>query len=60
MRGGTFFRFPYAVSRAVLLYPWAITFKQLGVIGFIEMMIFIGLFVVAYIYAWRKGALEWD
>lgn len=44
----------------IFLYPWAVTFKQLGVIGFIEMMIFIGLFVVAYIYAWRKGALEWD
>ena len=44
----------------IFLYPWAITFKQLGVIGFIEMMIFIGLFVVAYIYAWRKKALEWD
>ncbi len=44
----------------IFLYPWAITFKQWGVIGFIEMMIFIGLFVVAYVYAWRKGALEWD
>jgi NADH-quinone oxidoreductase subunit A len=44
----------------IFLYPWAVTFNQLGIIGFIEMMIFIGLFVVAYIYAWRKGALEWD
>ena len=44
----------------IFLYPWAVTFRQLGVIGFIEMMIFIGLFVVAYVYAWRKGALEWD
>ena len=44
----------------IFLYPWAVTFDQLGVIGFIEMMIFIGLFVVAYVYAWRKGALEWD
>ncbi|WP_454061058.1 NADH-quinone oxidoreductase subunit A [Candidatus Nitrospira salsa] len=44
----------------IFLYPWAITFKQTGLIGFIEMMIFIGLFVVAYVYAWKKGALEWD
>ena len=44
----------------IFLYPWAVTFNQLGIIGFIEMMIFIGLFVVAYVYAWRKGALEWD
>jgi len=44
----------------IFLYPWAITFYDLGIIGLIEMMIFIGLFVVAYVYAWRKGALEWD
>jgi len=44
----------------IFLYPWAITFDQLGIIGLIEMLIFIGLFVVAYVYAWRKGALEWD
>ena len=44
----------------IFLYPWAITFNQLGVIGFIEMMIIIGLFDMAYVYAWRKGALEWD
>jgi len=44
----------------IFLYPWAVVFKQIGVVGLIEMMIFIGLFVVAYVYAWRKGALEWD
>jgi NADH-quinone oxidoreductase subunit A len=44
----------------IFLYPWAVVFKQIGVVGLVEMMIFIGLFVVAYVYAWRKGALEWD
>ena len=44
----------------IFLYPWAIVFGKIGLIGLIEMMIFIGLFVVAYVYAWRKGALEWD
>ena len=44
----------------IFLYPWAVVFKDIGVIGLVEMMIFIGLFVVAYVYAWRKGALEWD
>lgn len=44
----------------IFLYPWAIAFKDLGMIGLIEMMIFIGLFVLAYVYAWKKGALEWD
>ena len=44
----------------IFLYPWAIVFSDIGLIGLIEMMIFIGLFVVAYVYAWKKGALEWD
>lgn len=44
----------------IFLYPWALVFTKIGVIGLIEMMVFIGLFIVAYVYAWRKGALEWD
>lgn len=44
----------------IFLYPWAVVFSKIGLIGLIEMLIFIGLFVVAYVYAWRKGALEWD
>jgi NADH-quinone oxidoreductase subunit A len=44
----------------IFLYPWALVFTKIGMIGLIEMMIFIGLFIVAYVYAWRKGALEWD
>jgi NADH-quinone oxidoreductase subunit A len=44
----------------IFLYPWAVVFTKIGVIGLIEMLIFIGLFIVAYVYAWRKGALEWD
>ena len=44
----------------IFLYPWAIVFNKIGLIGLIEMLIFIGLFLVAYVYAWRKGALEWD
>ena len=44
----------------IFLYPWAIVFGKIGLVGLLEMFIFIGLFVVAYVYAWRKGALEWD
>ena len=44
----------------IFLYPWAVTFGKLGLIGLVEMLIFIALFLVAYVYAWRKGALEWD
>jgi NADH-quinone oxidoreductase subunit A len=44
----------------IFLYPWAVVFDKIGLIGLIEMLVFIGLFLVAYVYAWRKGALEWD
>jgi len=44
----------------IFLYPWAVVFGQVGLFGLVEMLIFIALFLVAYVYAWRKGALEWD
>jgi NADH-quinone oxidoreductase subunit A len=37
-----------------------VVFTKIGLIGLIEMLVFIALFLVAYVYAWRKGALEWD
>ena len=44
---------------AVFIFPWAVIFDQLGVYGFLEMLSFIGLLFAGYVYAWRKGALEW-
>jgi NADH-quinone oxidoreductase subunit A len=44
----------------VFLYPWAVAFDKIGMIGMVEMVIFIALFVVGYVYAWKKGALDWD
>ena len=44
----------------IFLYPWAVVFTKIELVGLIEMLVFIGLFLVAYVYAWRKGALEWD
>ena len=44
----------------VFLYPWAITFREIGDVGFWSMMVFLGELTIGYIYAWRKGALEWD
>lgn len=44
----------------VFLYPWAIVFKQLGLFGLVEMLLFIAILLVGYFYAWKKGALEWD
>lgn len=45
---------------AVFIFPWAVRFKQLGVAGFFEMLTFIGILLVAFAYAWRKGALKWE
>jgi NADH-quinone oxidoreductase subunit A len=45
---------------AVFLYPWARLFRQLGVLGLVEMAVFIVVLVIGLIYAWRKGALEWE
>jgi NADH-quinone oxidoreductase subunit A len=42
------------------LFPWAITFGNLGWFGFWSMMIFLGVLTVGFIYEWKKGALEWD
>ena len=44
----------------VFLYPWAVAFNRLGLLAFIEALIFISILVVALAYAWRKGALEWS
>ena len=43
----------------IFLFPWAVRFEALGVFGLIEMVIFIGILVLGYLYAWKKGALEW-
>jgi NADH-quinone oxidoreductase subunit A len=42
------------------LFPWAITFGQLGAFGFWSMMLFLAVLTVGFIYEWKKGALEWD
>jgi NADH-quinone oxidoreductase subunit A len=44
----------------VFFLPWAIVFRQLGLFGLIEMAVFIAILLVGFIYAWKKGALEWD
>ncbi|MGA7104319.1 MAG: NADH-quinone oxidoreductase subunit A [Candidatus Deferrimicrobiaceae bacterium] len=42
------------------LYPWAVLFRDLGLFGFVEMAIFVGILLVGLVYAWKKGALEWQ
>jgi NADH-quinone oxidoreductase subunit A len=44
----------------VFFLPWAVVFRSFKVTGFVEMTIFIGILLVGFIYAWKKGALEWE
>ena len=44
----------------VFMYPWAVMFRELGLFGFIEMMVFIGVLTVGFAFAWKKGALDWS
>jgi NADH-quinone oxidoreductase subunit A len=44
----------------VFLYPWAVVFKEFKMFAFISMAVFLGILIIAYIYIWKKGALEWE
>ena len=44
----------------IFMYPWAVLFKELGVPGFIEMLVFISLLLVGFFYILKKGALKWE
>ena len=44
----------------IFFLPWAMVFRQLGLFGLAEMIIFIVILLVGYVYAWKKGALEWE
>jgi NADH-quinone oxidoreductase subunit A len=42
------------------LFPWAVSLREIGLFGFLSMMLFLGLLVVGFIYEWKKGALQWE
>ena len=42
------------------LFPWAVALDDIGMFGFLAMMLFLGVLVVGFIYEWMKGALEWE
>ena len=44
----------------IFLFPWAVSFRTLGLFGLVEMAIFIALVFVAYVYVWKKGGLDWS
>jgi NADH-quinone oxidoreductase subunit A len=44
----------------VFMYPWAVSFRSLGMFGFVEMALFVLVLTLGLVFVWRKGALEWD
>ena len=42
------------------LFPWAIVLNEIGLFGFLSMMVFLAVLTIGFIYEWKKGALEWD
>jgi NADH-quinone oxidoreductase subunit A len=44
----------------IFLLPWAVTFRQLGLFGLAEVLIFMAILIVGYVWIWKKGALEWE
>ena len=42
------------------LFPWAVVLNEIGLFGFVAMMVFLGILIIGFIYEWMKGALEWD
>ena len=42
------------------LFPWGVALKEIGIVGFWAMMIFLSILVVGFIYEWKKGALDWE
>ena len=45
---------------SAFLFPWAIVLDKIGLFGFVEMVLFLLILLVGYIYAWKKGALQWE
>ena len=43
----------------IFLFPWAVEFRRLGLFGLVEMVVFIALVLVAYVYVWKSGGLDW-
>lgn len=42
------------------LFPWAIVLRDIGMFGFLAMVLFLGILVIGFIYEWKKGALQWE
>ncbi len=42
------------------LFPWAVVLREIGMFGFLAMVLFLGILVIGFIYEWKKGALQWE
>jgi len=45
---------------SAFLFPWAVVLNKIGLFGFVEMIMFLVILLVGYVYAWKKGALQWE
>jgi len=43
----------------IFFFPWAVVYRKIGLVGFVEMLIFIFILALGFAYAWRKGAFQW-
>ena len=44
----------------IFFLPWAVALKSLGIFGLIEMLVFVGILLIGYVYVWNRGALDWE
>jgi NADH-quinone oxidoreductase subunit A len=44
----------------LFIWPWAMLYRSLGWFGFVEMLVFLGILMLGFLYVWRKGGLEWE
>jgi NADH-quinone oxidoreductase subunit A len=44
----------------IFLWPWAVLYRELGWFGLVEMLVFIGILMLGFLYVWQKGGLEWE
>jgi NADH-quinone oxidoreductase subunit A len=44
----------------LFVWPWAALYRQLGWFGFLEMLVFLGILMLGFLYVWKKGGLEWE
>ena len=44
----------------MFIFPWTVVYRELGLFGFVEMLVYIGILMLGFLYIWNKGGLEWE